>query len=81
VNPQLSRRVGRIMMAEAVRSLEVDRHLAFVTEVSRAGSFDTLPDWVREVVLAGERQVAERAQRTSASDPPPAYQDEPRRRR
>ena len=51
MNPQLSRRVGRIMMAAAVRSLEVDRHLAFVTEVSRAESFDDLPVWVQEVIL------------------------------
>jgi len=50
MDPQLSRRVGRLMTTDAVRALlmeSVDRHLAFVDEVSRAESFDTLPAWVQ----------------------------------
>jgi hypothetical protein len=59
MDPQLSRRVGRLMTTDAVRALlmeSVDRHLAFVDEVSRAESFDTLPAWVQEVILEGERE-------------------------
>jgi hypothetical protein len=39
------------MMSDAVRGLDVDGHIAFVTEVSRAESFDDLPVWVQEVIL------------------------------
>ena len=59
MDPQLSSRVGSLMTTDAVRALlmeSVDRHLAFVDEVSRAESFDTLPAWVQEVILEGERE-------------------------
>jgi hypothetical protein len=69
VNPQLSRRVGKLMMTDAVRALDLERHLEFVDEVSRAESFDVLPAWVREVVLEGERQFADwEAHRATAAD-------------
>jgi hypothetical protein len=61
MNPQLSRSVGTIMMADAVHALpmeRVDRHSTFVDEVSRADSCDVLLAWVREVTLEGERQLA-----------------------
>jgi hypothetical protein len=61
MDPQLSRRVGKVMMTDAVRALMrdgVERHLAFVDEVSRADSFDTLPEWAKEVILEGEQQLA-----------------------
>ena len=56
MNPQLSRRVGVLMMTDPVLALDLERHLDFVDEVSRAESFDALPAWVQEVILAGERQ-------------------------
>ena len=79
MNPTLSRRVGRLMMTDAVRQLDLDSHLAFVAEVSRARSFEALPDWVRDVVLGGEEHFAEvQAQRTSVIEPQPADDVEPR---
>ena len=56
MNPQLSRRVALIMMSDAVRALDVDRHIAFVTEVSRAESFEDLPIWVSDIIIEGEKQ-------------------------
>ena len=80
MNPQLSRRVGRLMMTDAVRALSLARHLAFVDEVSRARSFDDLPVWVRAIVLAGEEQFAEvRAQQTSVIEPRAADDVAPQR--
>jgi DNA-binding GntR family transcriptional regulator len=71
MDPQLSRRVGRLMMTNAVRALMkqgLDQHLAFVDEVSRADSFEALPAWAQEVILAGERQLAA-YQRREATGP------------
>jgi hypothetical protein len=68
------------MMTDPIRALDLEHHLAFVHEVSRAASFEDLPDWVRDVVLAGERQFAEvQAQRTSVTDPSSDDHDAPRR--
>ena len=59
MDPVLSRRVAKVMATEPIRALDLEEHLAFVDAVARASSFDDVPDWVREIVLAGERQVAE----------------------
>lgn len=58
MNPQLSRRVALIMMSAAVQALTLDEHLAFVDEVSKADSFDSLPIWVQDVIVNGESQMA-----------------------
>jgi hypothetical protein len=80
MDPALSRRVGRLMMTYAVRALDFKRHMAFVAEVSRATSFDDLPRWVCEIVLAGEEQFAEvQAQRPPVTDPSSDDHDAPRR--
>ena len=82
MNPALSRRVAQIMMTEGVLELRLERHLAFVEGVSSAESFDDLPDWVKDIVLAGERQLAQAlARRNSNADPQPTDLDAPRRRR
>jgi len=57
MNPQLSRRVGRLMSMEPIRALDLDQHLAFVDEVSRADSFDDLPVWVRDIIVESEKQA------------------------
>ena len=57
MNPQLSRRVGRLMSMEPIRALDLERHLAFVDEVSRADSFDDLPVWVRDIIVESEKQA------------------------
>lgn len=59
VDPALSRRVGQVIMTNPVLVLNLERHLAFVDEVSQAGSFEALPVWVKDIVLAGERQLAD----------------------
>jgi hypothetical protein len=58
VSPELSRRVGRLMLMHAVIALDLERHLAFVDAVTRADGFDDLPSWVREVVLAAEHEIS-----------------------
>jgi hypothetical protein len=69
MNPELSRRVGKLMMTDAVRVLDLERHLAFVDEVSRADSFEVLPAWVQGIILEGERQLAAlRATRATSAD-------------
>jgi hypothetical protein len=59
MTPELSRRVSNVMATDPVRALGILRHVAFVDEVSMADTFEALPVWVRAVILAGERQVAE----------------------
>ncbi len=61
MNAELSRRVGRIMLVDAVRALDLERHLAFVDAVVKADGFDDLPAWVREVVLAAEGEISRAA--------------------
>ena len=60
-------------MTGPVRALDLEHHVEFVSEVSRAESFDVLPAWVREVVLEGERQFADREahRRTDADEAAP----------
>jgi hypothetical protein len=57
MDPTLSRRVGRLMMTDPVRRLDLDRPLAFVDVVSSAESFEALSVWVRDIILA-ERETA-----------------------
>jgi hypothetical protein len=47
------------MMPDAVRALALERHLAFVDEVSMAVSFERLSAWVEDVVLEGQRRLAD----------------------
>lgn len=58
------------MMTDGVRALDLEGHLAFVDEVSRAESFEKLSDWVQEIVLEGERRLADedRKRRDRAAD-------------
>ena len=58
MNPQLSRRVGRLMSMDPIRALDLEQHLAFVDEVSKADSFDDLPVWVQDIVVESEKQAA-----------------------
>ena len=80
MHPALSRRVGKLMMTDPIRALDLEGHLSFVHEVSGAESFDALPRWVREIVLAGEEQFAEvQAQQTSVIEPRAADDVAPQR--
>jgi hypothetical protein len=68
------------MMTDPVLVLNRERHLAFVDEVSSAESFDELPDWIKGIVHAGERQMAETSsRRASVSGAPPVDPDAPQR--
>ena len=58
MNPQLSRRVGRLMSMDPIRALDLEQHLAVVDEVSRADSFDDLPVWVQDIIVESEKQAA-----------------------
>lgn len=59
MNPELSRRTGRIMSSDAVRALGILRRVALLHEVASTDTFEALPAWVKAIILAGERQVAE----------------------
>lgn len=56
MNPDLSARAGAVLRVPVVvDSLGIgNRGDEFPAEVDRAETWDDLPDWVREIILAGE---------------------------
>jgi hypothetical protein len=52
VNPETSRRLA---MAFNRRLLTPDERNRIVIEAEKAGSWENLPDWVKDLVLATER--------------------------
>ena len=59
MNPNLSRRAGRVMMTDAIRRFDFDSHMAFVHAIEQARSFEMLPAWVQGAILEGEQQLAD----------------------
>jgi hypothetical protein len=58
MNPQLSRRVGRLMHNKAIMGLSNKEHDAFVADVGAAADFDHLaPRW-QKVIMEAEAEEA-----------------------
>jgi hypothetical protein len=56
----LSRRVAKLMGAPAIRALSDAERSRFVRAVTEAESFEALPEWVRRVIVAAEREAVAR---------------------
>jgi len=57
MNPDLSRRVGRIMGLLAM-AIPWEEMAAFIARVERAGGFADLPEADRQAILAAEKAAA-----------------------
>ena len=54
MNPDLSRRVGRIMGLLAM-AIPLEERSAFIARVERAGGFEELPEADRQAILEAEK--------------------------
>ncbi len=57
MNVDLSRRVGRLMTAQVIRSLPYEEHLKFVAAVASAPTFEELGEPWQEIVLQAEGEA------------------------
>lgn len=54
MNPELSRRVAKVMHSSVIAGLEPTERQAFAMAVSAAQSFDDLPDNYKQMILQAE---------------------------
>lgn len=58
IGPALSRRAARVMNTDPVRDLTPERRREFVSELERAGEWERLERWARELIELGEAQLS-----------------------
>lgn len=56
MNPELSRRVAKIMHTDLVIELQPDKRIAFVRAVDRADGFDALPKQYQQLIIKAESE-------------------------
>lgn len=56
MDPELSRRAGRVMLTNTIQALGIDGRQRFVEAVERAKNWDALPLHYKDLILAAERE-------------------------
>lgn len=57
MTPELSRRIGKLMITKTILGLQWDKYDEFVAAVEKADTFDQLPGWVQQIVRQAEKEV------------------------
>ena len=60
MNPELSRRVARVMGTQAMVGLPDDRYMKVPRIVTQATNWDEFPVWLQNTIEEGEREQAAR---------------------